>query len=122
MFGVRRPKCGGLAMRSRGILYPELAAGIGSVSFASTGALGAPVDFQIVSQSATVDQARGSATFTLTFDRAPNFSHAGSRQANTFQYEIDADGSDFSRPLQFSDVDAVIRGGEIWEGDGIPVR
>jgi hypothetical protein len=62
------------------------------------------------------------AEFTVTFSRAPIFVAADSSDADAFQYEIDADSTDLSRDLELNEIDAVVRGGEIWEGRGIPVR
>jgi hypothetical protein len=109
-------------------LHPALATGLGATLAAAGAATTActaraqSVDFKIIDQSCSVDLKRAAVTFSVTFDRAPDFSNVHSRQANTFQYEIDADGSDFARPLDFTDVDSVIRGGEIWEGHGLPIR
>jgi hypothetical protein len=106
-------------------MLAALAAGTGGVAFCGArpaSAQAEPVEFQIVEQTCSVDQGRGSATFSITFDRVPNFSREGHSQANAFQYEIDADATNFEQPLEFSDVDAVIRGGEIFAGQGIPVR
>jgi hypothetical protein len=94
-----------------------------TIAGAASAADADPVDFQIVEQTCSVDQGRGSATFSMTFDRVPDFSRAdGARQTNTFQYEVDGDATNFDQPMEFSDVDAVIRGGEIFEGQGIPIR
>ncbi len=81
-----------------------------------------PVDFHIVSNSVSVDRAKNSATFTLTFDQKPDFVAVDNGQPDAFQYEIDADSTSMGRTIGFNDVDAVVRGGEIFEGKGLPVR
>ena len=91
-------------------------AGIASIASAD------PVDFHIVSHSVSVDRAKNTATFSLTFDQKPDFVAVDNGQPDAFQYEIDADSTSMGRTIGFNDVDAVIRGGEIFEGKGLPVR
>jgi hypothetical protein len=79
----------------------------------------AVVDFHIASQEVTVDRSAGVAQFALTFTRAPVFVAAG---GDAFQYEIDVDSTDTGASLGLNEIDAVARGGEIWEGQGIPLR
>lgn len=91
----------------------------------SSSAFAATEDFHVVSQSVAVDRAAGTATFTLDFDREPRFflpHGGGGDQPDGFQIEVDADYNQFDRPIAFDDIDAVVRGAEIFAGDGIPVR
>jgi hypothetical protein len=85
-------------------------------------AYGDAIDFSIVSQEVTVDRDADVANFTVTFSRTPLFVEVDANDGDVFQYEIDADSTDANADLPLSDVDAVIRGGEIFEGKGIPVR
>jgi hypothetical protein len=94
----------------RSIAFPVIV-----LSFAATGRAEV-VDFQIISHEVSVDHAMQSATFTLEFNRAPDFA------ADAFQYEIDADTSSLDNSIGWSDIDTVIRGGEIAQGNGLPVR
>ena len=80
------------------------------------------VPFSLVSHSVEVNRTSDTATFTLTFDHAPNFNPSGDGQPDAFQYEIDADTAEIGEGIGFNSLDTVIRGGEIWEGNGIPVR
>jgi hypothetical protein len=77
-------------------------------------------DFMATSQSAVYDPADGLVTFNVTFNEAPDFYTADSlgRQAMDFQYYIIGDAS-----LDYpADYDAIVRGGEIYLGGGIPIR
>ena len=77
----------------------------------------------IVGQSAAVDAQRKRASFALHFDKAPDLYTLDSagRVADSFQYEIDADGP---APGEFpvNDVDAVVRGDEIHAANALRVR
>jgi hypothetical protein len=99
-------------------------AGLGGVGGAE--AYAGAVPFQLVSYDVTNNKAARTATFTLVFNRTPDFSVQGepARQVNAFQCEIDADysGFDSRSTLPFNDIDTVIRGSEIWEGNGLPIR
>src|SRR5688500_18033629 len=79
------------------------------------------VDFQIESQSVKVDPSEGTADFSITFNRAPVFITVDTNAGDAFQYEIDADTTSLDPSLGWADVDAIIRGGEIWRGEGLPV-
>jgi hypothetical protein len=106
-----------------GVVPPAVAialAGLGAVQVPQT--MGGAVDFSVVDQSVAIDAAHQTATFTLTFDRAPDFSTDSNGQLTAFQYEIDAHHTNFETPLRFNDINAVIRGGEIFEGTGLPIR
>ncbi|HYO11536.1 MAG TPA: hypothetical protein VER17_21410 [Tepidisphaeraceae bacterium] len=98
-----------------------LAAGLTAAGGAGVASADA-VDFTLVSHAVTVDKDAGTATFKLTFDEAPDFGVVGDAQLDAFQYEVDADTTALDRPVEWSDIDSVIRGGEIWQGNGIPVR
>jgi hypothetical protein len=87
------------------------------------------LDFHLVEQSVKVDNDAKTATFRLSFDREPRFFQphdggGGGDQPDAFQIEVDADHVQFDRPIQFEDIDAVVRGAEIAtsDGAGIPVR
>jgi len=80
------------------------------------------VGIQVVSQDVSVDTSNMTATFKVTFDQPPQFVANDSGQPQAFQYEIDADNGVAAPSMDWSDIDTVIRGGEIWEGQGVPVR
>src|SRR5207248_1105170 len=105
-------------MRRSLISVAVLATGLGAVRWAHA----AEVDFHIIDQSVVVDRPAGTATFTLTFDRQPDFIAIDHGQGQAFQYEVDVDSTSFDRPIDWSDIDTVIRGGELFEGRGLPVR
>jgi hypothetical protein len=79
-------------------------------------------DFLLIDQSVDVNRTDGVATFSLTFDQHPSFVAIDSGQLKAFQYEIDVNSNDPSTPIVFDQIDTIIRGAEIWEGQGIPVR
>src|SRR5829696_2550518 len=70
-----------------------------------------PSEFTVLSESAVYDPVTGLVTFTLVFNREPDFQTVDSigRQADSFQYYILGD------PTLTSDArfDAIIRGSEI---------
>jgi hypothetical protein len=112
---VRAARCQEADMRRAAILPAML------VGFGAAVASADPVDFQIVDQSVHVDKAQKVATFTLTFSAEPDFTAAP--QTHAFQYEVDAGWA--GKPdggMGFEHITTVIRGGEIWEGNGLPVR
>jgi hypothetical protein len=80
-----------------------------------------PEEFLFLSESAIFDPATGQVTFTLTFNRPPDFQTVDSigRQADSFQYFIVGDPS-----LPYpSNYDALIRGEELhFSGDVLRVR
>lgn len=101
------------------------AAVLAALGLASPAARAATAEsFHLVEQSVAVDQAAGTATFRLSFDREPRFflPDGGAEQLNAFQIEVDADSNTLATPIGFDDIDAVVRGAEIFEGAGIPVR
>ena len=110
-------------MRRSMYLPAVLAAGFGALPAASV-ARADTEDLHIVWQDVSVDTDAHTATFTLTFNRAPVFSlpTGESEQNEAFQFEIDGDADTFDSPLLFSDIDSVIRGSEIYRSLGLPVR
>ena len=97
--------------------------GLGASTFPAAAAVGDGT-FR-AEQSATVDKNAGTATFRLSFDRLPRFflPDGGSEQLDAFQIEVDADKNTFEQPIQFDEIDAVVRGAEIFAGGGgIPIR
>jgi hypothetical protein len=80
-----------------------------------------PAEFLVLSESTIFDPATGQVTFTLTFNRPPDFQTVDSigRQADSFQYFIVGDPS-----LPYpSNYDAIIRGEELHlSGDVLRVR
>jgi hypothetical protein len=108
----------------RSIYLPALlAAGVGTLSIPSL-AHADTEDFHLIWQSVDVNRQDDTATFTLNFSHEPVFFAAdgAAEQLHAFQLEIDADINSADAPLGFDDVDTVIRGAEIYRGDGIPVR
>jgi hypothetical protein len=87
-------------------------------SFAAAGV----VDLSIVAQDVTVDRSAGVAVFSVTFNRPPIFVALPSVAPDAFQYEIDVDSADTSTSIDINQIDVVVRGAEIWEGEGIPIR
>jgi len=81
-------------------------------------------DFRFVAQSVVVDPAQRTAVFSLTFSQTPSFVAVDGTQLQSFQYEIDADSEDASTPIAFNTIDAVVRGAEIFAGNGheLPIR
>jgi hypothetical protein len=81
------------------------------------------VDFQLVSQSVQVDMPSRTATFSITFNRAPDFAaDPDSQQVNGFQYEVDAAWRGEEAPMDFDHISTVLRGSELFEGKGLPIR
>jgi hypothetical protein len=97
--------------------------GIGGIGAASPQlARAESQNFHLVDQSVEVSPLRGTATFSLTFDQHPSFVAIDNGQLEAFQYEVDVDNQNTTKPIGFDDIDTVIRGAEIFEGQGIPVR
>src|SRR5438105_684403 len=105
----------------RSILIGLMVIGGFALIAAQTRRADAEPTFGIVAQGVVVNKSAGEATFTVTFNQAPDFVAADNGQPVAFQYEIDADSANLSRSIQWSDVDTVIRGAEISAGQGIPV-
>jgi hypothetical protein len=109
-----------MTRRARLLLAPAV---FFSISAASSGIVRAESqDFHLIDQSVEVNRTDKVATFRLTFDQHPSFVAIDSGQLKAFQYEIDANSDDASKPIGFDQIDTIIRGAEIWEGQGIPVR
>jgi hypothetical protein len=97
--------------------------GIGAASSGGGSiARGESQDFHLVDHSVEVDRTKQVATFSLTFDQHPSFVAIDNGQLEAFQFEIDVDSHVNDRPVAFDDIDTIIRGAEIFEGQGIPVR
>ena len=111
-------------MRQSIIISAAVLAGLGLVSTSSGVAQGATQEFQLATQVATVDEDAGTATFRLTFDHEPRFfiPDGETEQPDSFQIEIDGDHNTFDHPILFDEIDSVVRGAEIYAGDGIPIR
>ena len=106
-------------MRRSKLLFPAIIVAIGtpgSVLRAES------QNFHLVDQSVEVDRVHKTATFSLTFDQQPSFVAIDNTQLEAFQYEIDAHKNSLDTPIEFKDIDAIIRGGEIFEGQGLPIR
>ena len=109
--------------------FPVAAAAVLAVAIATllpaSPAVAGTEDFHLVAQRVLIDNVAGTATFKLEFDRAPRFflpHGGGGDQPNAFQVEIDADHNTFDRPLDFNDLDTIVRGAEIFRGHGLPIR
>ena len=102
----------------RSIVLPLALIGFGAAASAHASV----VPFSLVSHSVEVNRTDSTATFKLEFDHPPNFLTNGSGQSDAFQYEIDADTAEIGTGIGFNSLDTVIRGGEIWEGNGLPIR
>jgi hypothetical protein len=105
----------------RGVILPAVLVGLGAAAASAE-----PVNFEIVSQNAVVDKVGKTATFTLTFNQAPNFALVpGNGQANSFQYEIDPNWGGQGDPdgaITFNDISSIVRGAEVFQGAGLPIR
>ena len=77
-------------------------------------------EFVANAQSAIFDPATGNVTFSLMFNQGPDFYTVDTfgRAATDFQYFVYGDPR-AGYPAEF---DSIIRGGEIYLGQGIPVR
>jgi Ca2+-binding RTX toxin-like protein len=79
----------------------------------------------LASQSVNVDLNTSQATFTLTFNSPPDFFTVDSanRQADSFQYYVDADGEiPVPRASSLNELEAIIRGDEIARTNRIVIR
>jgi hypothetical protein len=99
---------------------------IGSLLFGLTSGLPAEAALMVLSQSAEVNLDSKSVLFQIEFNRAPDFftTDEYDRQADAFQYYIDADGdlSLFSGGISYSNLETLIRGGEIHLGGDVRIR
>jgi hypothetical protein len=102
----------------RSVILPAVAIGL-----ASPVAQGDAVEFQLQSHSVQVDKPSQTATFSLTFNRVPEFlSDEDNHQFNAFQYEVDTAWKGGDAPLDFDHLSTVVRGSELFEGKGLPIR
>jgi len=99
---------------------------ISSLLFGLTSGLPAEAALMVLSQSAEVNLDSKSVLFQIEFNRAPDFftTDEYGRQADAFQYYIDADGelSLFSGGISYSNLETLIRGGEIHLGGDVRIR
>jgi hypothetical protein len=100
---------------------------IGSLLFGLTSGLPAEAALMVLSQSAEVNLASNSVLFQIEFNRVPDFftTDEYDRQADSFQYFIDADGG-FpifrGRDIYYSNLESIIRGEEIHLGGDVRIR
>ena len=100
---------------------------IGSLLFGLTSGLPAEAALLVLSQSAEVNLASNSVLFQIEFNRVPDFftTDEYDRQADSFQYFIEADGG---FPIfrgtdsYYSDLESIIRGEEIHLGGDVRIR
>jgi len=103
----------------------NLAAAVSAASvvfFADAPAARAQAAFELAGHAVEVDNDAATATFRLTFSRTPVFFVSEGTATDAFQVEIDADSTSFEQPLVFETIDSVVRGAEISETEGLPVR
>ena len=91
---------------------------VGSLLLGLTSGLPAEAALLVLSQSAKVNLASNSVLFQIEFNRAPDFftSDEYDRQADSFQYFIDADGGlpiFRGTDIYYSNLESLIRGSEI---------
>ena len=114
----------------RRTIFISAAAVLASLGLSSSFARAAATeDFHLVDQACTVDKDAGTATFRLNFAQPPRFflphgggGGGGGDQPDAFQIEIDGDHNTFDHPIEFEEIDSVVRGAEISASEGIPVR
>jgi len=100
---------------------------IGSLLFCLTSGLPAEAALLVLSQSAEVNLANNSVLFQIEFNRAPDFftTDEYDRQADAFQYFIDADGG-FpifkGTDIYYSNLESLIRGSEIHLAGDVRIR
>jgi len=95
----------------RSTLIVAVVVGMALASPGVADAQSSPREFTVLSESAVFDPATGQVTFTLAFNRQPDFQTVDEfgRQADSFQYYIVGDPT-----LPYPDkYDAIIRGAEI---------
>jgi len=100
---------------------------IGSLLFGLTSGLPAEAALMVLSQSAEVNLASNSVLFQIEFNRVPDFftTDEYDRQADSFQYFIEADGG---FPIfrgtdsYYSNLESIIRGEEIHLGGDVRIR
>ncbi len=100
---------------------------IGSLLFGLTSGLPAEAALLVLSQSAEVNLANNSVLFQIEFNRVPDFftTDEYGRQADSFQYYIDADGG-FpifrGTDIYYSNLESIIRGSEISLAGDVRIR
>lgn len=100
---------------------------ISSVLFCLGYGTSAEAALLVLSQSAEVNLASNSVLFQIEFNRAPDFftTDEYDRQADSFQYFIDADGG-FpifrGTDIYYSNLESIIRGEEIHLGGDVRIR
>jgi hypothetical protein len=100
---------------------------ISSVLFCLGYGTSAEAALMVLSQSAEVNLASNSVLFQTEFNRAPDFftTDEYDRQADSFQYFIDADGG-FpifrGKDIYYSNLESLIRGEEIHLGGDVRIR
>jgi len=100
---------------------------IGSLLFGLTSGLPAEAALLVLSQSAEINLANNSVLFQIEFNRAPDFftTDEYDRQADAFQYFIDADGG-FpifkGTDIYYSNLESLIRGSEIHLAGDVRIR
>ena len=99
---------------------------IGSLLFGLTSGLPAEAALLVLSQSAEVNLANNSVLFQIEFNRVPEFfTDEYGRQADAFQYFIDADGG-FpifrGTDIYYSNLESLIRGSEIPLAGDVRIR
>jgi len=101
---------------------------VGSLLLGLTSGLPAEAALLVLSQSAKVNLASNSVLFQIEFNRAPDFftSDEYDRQADSFQYFIEADGG-FPPIVRgtdsyYSNLESIIRGEEIHLGGEVRIR
>jgi len=100
---------------------------ISSLFFGLTSGLPAEAALLVLSQSVEVNLANNSVLFQIEFNRAPDFftTDEYDRQADSFQYYIDADGG-FpifkGTDIYYSNLESLIRGEEIHLAGDVRIR
>jgi hypothetical protein len=96
---------------------------IGSLLFGLTSGVPAEAALMVLSQSAEVNLDSNSVLFQIEFNRAPDFftTDEYDRQADSFQYFIDADGLR-NTGISYSTLEYLIRGEEIHLGGDVRIR
>jgi hypothetical protein len=100
---------------------------IGSLLFGLTSGVPAEAALMVLSQSAEVNLDSSSVLFQIEFNREPDFftTDEYDRQADAFQYFIDADGG-FpifkGTDIYYSNLESLIRGSEIHLGGDVRIR
>src|SRR4051812_3286482 len=119
-----RPRAASRASaRSASSRVPAYVACAAALLLAGVAAGPARAGLRIVEQSVSVDTGTRRASFAARFDAPPDLFTRDEfgRLADSFQYEIDADGPE-SLELPVGQVEAVVRGDEIFAANALRVR